>query len=79
MGNPILRQKARRISNDFVLSKNFKELIQDLKDQGLFKNLDKMTDQELVTLNETIDNILTTGRAEQKQINQQQHPKPCLS
>lgn len=45
------------------------QLIQDLKDQGLFKNLDKMTDQELVTLNETIDNILTTGRAEQKQIN----------
>lgn len=45
------------------------QLIQDLKDQGLFKNLDKMTDQELVTLNETIDNILATGKAEQKQIN----------
>jgi hypothetical protein len=45
------------------------QLIQDLKDQGLFNNLDKMTDQELVTLNETIDNILTTGRVEQKQIN----------
>jgi len=45
------------------------QLIQGLKDQGLFNNLDKMTDQELVTLNETIDNILTTGRVEQKQIN----------
>ena len=45
------------------------QLIQGLKDQGLFNNLDKMTDQELVTLNETIDNILTTGRVEQKQLN----------
>jgi hypothetical protein len=44
------------------------QVIQDLKDQGLFKNLDILSDTELNDLNNTIDNILETGRVEQKQL-----------
>lgn len=32
MGNPILRKKAQSVSKDFVLSKNFKILVEDLRD-----------------------------------------------
>jgi hypothetical protein len=45
------------------------QVIQDLKDKGLFKNLDKLSTDELIDLNNEIDNIIETGRANQKQLN----------
>jgi hypothetical protein len=44
------------------------QIIQDLKDRGLFKNLDKLSKQELIDLKENLDNIVKTGKSEQKQL-----------
>jgi N-acetylglutamate synthase-like GNAT family acetyltransferase len=42
------------------------QAIQDLKDQGLFNNLESLTTEELSDLDKSLDNIIKTGRAEQK-------------
>ena len=42
------------------------QAIQDLKDQGLFNNLESLTTEELSDLNDSLDNIIKTGRVEQK-------------
>jgi ribosomal protein S18 acetylase RimI-like enzyme len=44
------------------------QVIQDLKDQGMFNNLESLTTEELSDLNNSLDNIIKTGRAEQKQL-----------
>lgn len=60
------RRKQGKIT--IPAQRELNQVIQDLKDQGMFNNLESLTTEELSDLNNSLDNIIKTGRTEQKQL-----------